>query len=308
MRFGIALPHTEIEADPMALREWAQGVEGLGFHHIRLPDHVLGAGRDTRPDWTGLYDAATPFFEPLTTISFLAGVTTRLEFLSSILILAQRQTALVAKQAAMADIFCSGRMRLGVGIGWNEVEYEALGVDFHQRGRIYEEQIEVMRSLWTNKTVTVDLPFHRVSDAGLCPLPVQRPIPIWMGGGLDPSNAAPPNDKVLRRIARLADGWMPVCKPDDQAAEAFDTFFGHCREYGRDPRSVGIEASIRGAAATREEWADLVAAWSRLGATHMGFNTMGDGLRGPQAHLRRLEEIKDAAGPANFQQPGEGAR
>lgn len=294
MQFGIALPHTEIAADPAALREWAQGVEAIGFDHVRLPDHVLGASRKSRPNWTGLYDVETPFYEPLMTIGFLAGVTSRLGFLSSILILPQRPTALVAKQAAIADLFSGGRMRLGVGIGWNEVEYEALGVDFARRGDIYEEQIAVLRELWTKEAVTLDLPYHKIDDAGICPLPVQRPIPIWMGGGIDPANVRPAGEKVMRRIARLADGWMPVCPPDEQAMAIFETFFGYCREYGRDPSTIGIEVSIRGSAEMRDKWPELVAAWTRMGATHIGFNTMGDGLRGPEQHLRRLEEIREA--------------
>ena len=292
MKLGIALPHVELEADPVQIREWAQGVEALGFDHIRIPDHILGVSRESRPDWTGLYDIDTPFYEPLTTISFLAGVTTHVGFLSSILILPQRQTALVAKQAAMADLYSGGRMRLGVGIGWNSVEYEALGVDFSRRGDIYEEQIEVLRALWTQKAVTVELPFHKIDDAGICPLPVQRPIPIWMGGGIDPANVKPASEKVMRRIARMADGWMPVCAPDEQAKQIFETFFSYCQEYGRDPATIGIEVSIRGSAEVRNKWSDLASEWTRMGATHLGFNTMGDGLRGPEQHLRRLEEIK----------------
>jgi probable F420-dependent oxidoreductase len=293
IKYGIALPHTEIEPDPVALRDWAQGVEALGFHHVRVPEHVLGANPASRPDWHGLYDLHTPFYEPMTLIPFLAAHTSVLQFATTILILPQRQTVLVAKQAACVDLLCGGRWRMGIGVGWNELEYDALGVDFRARGDIYEEQIGVLRALWTSDAVTLDLPHHRIDDAGICPLPVQRPIPLWMGGGMDPSQAKPAGERVLRRIARLADGWLPVCAPESDAAQRmFEQFHGFAREYGRDPASIGIEGSIRDAKSDQHKWPARIAAWRALGATHIGINTMGNGLSGVAEHLRDLEEVK----------------
>lgn len=293
LKFGVALPHTEIEQDPIALRDWAQGMEELGFDHVRVPEHVLGANPASRPDWQGLYDLHTPFYEPMTLIPFLAAHTTKLEFATTILILPQRQTVLVAKQAACADLLCGGRWRMGIGVGWNALEYEALGVDFTKRGDIYEEQIGVLRALWTQDAVTFDLPYHKIDDAGICPLPVQRPIPIWFGGGMDPSQPTPAGERVLRRIARLADGWLPVCAPESEAAiRMFEQFRTYAREYGRDPASIGVEGSIRDFVTDRDKWPDRIAAWRALGATHVGINTMGAGLSGVAEHLRNLEEVK----------------
>ena len=296
MDFGAVLPHAEIAADPGALTEWAKGVEQLGFTHIRIPDHILGVNTASRPNWTGLYALDTPFLEPLTTIAFMAAVTERVCFLSSILILPQRQTVLVAKQAANIDLLSKGRLWLGVGSGWNKVEYQALGVDFAARGEIMEEQIGVLRELWTKDAVTIDLPYHKIDDAGLCPAPLQRPIPIWMGGGIDPSQAKPASEKVLRRIARLADGWMPVCAPNDQAAEIIERYRGYCREYGRDPGSIGLAGGLQASLQSEAKWIAVIEGWKKLGATHAGISTMHDGLSGADQHLRRLERVANALG------------
>jgi len=218
-------------------------------------------------------------------------VTERICFLSSILVLPQRQTALVAKQAANVDVLSNGRIWLGIGSGWNEIEFRALGVDFARRGDIMEEQIGVLRSLWTTPAVTWDLPFHQIDDAGICPLPAQRPIPIWMGGGIDPSQAKPASEKVLRRIARLADGWMPVCPPNDLAAEIIEKYRGYCLEYGREPASIGLAGGLQATLKAEAKWLPVIAGWKRLGATHAGISTMNDGLFGPEQHLRRLEQV-----------------
>ncbi|MBX7251491.1 MAG: LLM class F420-dependent oxidoreductase, partial [Candidatus Promineofilum sp.] len=200
MHIGLVYPQTEYPADPAAVRDYAQTAEALGFSHILAYDHVLGANPDRPGGWTGPYTYQTPFMEPFVLFSHMAAVTTHLGFATGILILPQRETALVAKQAATLDVLCGGRLRLGIGTGWNEVEYVALGQDFHTRGRRQEEQIEVLRALWTQELVTFKGRWHDIPDAGLNPLPVQRPIPLWFGGHAD---------VVLRRLARLGDGWMP---------------------------------------------------------------------------------------------------
>ena len=204
MKIGVTFPQTEIGSDPAAVLDYAQAAEGLGFSHLIVFDHVLGANAANRPGWSGAYQHTDSFYEPFALFGYLAGVTRRLELVTAVIILPQRQTALVAKQAATVDVLSGGRLRLGVGIGWNDVEYEALGENFHDRGRRSEEQIEVMRALWTNELVTYEGRWHRITDAGINPLPVQRPIPVWLGGGADP---------VLRRVARMADGWFPQVRP-----------------------------------------------------------------------------------------------
>ena len=206
MKLGVVFPQIEIGADPGAVRAYGQAVEQIGYHHILAYEHVVGANTASRPNWRGPYDIDSVFHEPFVLFGYLAGLTERIEFATGIVILPQRQTVLVAKQAAALDVLCGGRLRLGIGIGWNAVEYEALGTDFHNRGRRCEEQVALLRALWTERAVTFDGTWHRVTDAGIKPLPVQRPIPLWFGGG---------DERVLRRIARLADGWMPQFEPDD---------------------------------------------------------------------------------------------
>ena len=208
MQIGAIFPQTEIGQDPGVIREYAQAVEELGYGHLLAFDHVLGADTSTRPDWRGPYTSKTMFHEPLVLYGYLAAITQRIELVTGIIILPQRQTALVAKQAAEVDVLSGGRLRLGVGIGWNDVEYEALGENFHNRGRRSEEQVELLRELWTKEAVTFEGRWHRVTAAGINPLPVQRPIPLWFGSG--------PTDAALQRIARLGDGWFPQFRPDDE--------------------------------------------------------------------------------------------
>src|SRR5579875_203722 len=198
MQIGVTFPQTEIGADPTAIREYVQAVEEMGYQHLVAFDHVLGAETRNRPGWKG-YTYKDMFHEPFVLFGYLAALT-KLELVTAVIILPQRQTALVAKQATEVDVLTGGRLRLGVGVGWNQVEYEALGTNFRTRGRLIEEQIRVLRLLWSQQSVTYRGTFHTITDAGLNPLPVQRPIPIWMGGQAD---------VALRRIARLADGWFP---------------------------------------------------------------------------------------------------
>ena len=200
MRKGVVFPQTEIGSDQGAVIEYTQTAESLGYDHLLAYDHILGANADSRPEWTGSYRHTDTFYEPITLFSFLSAVTSTLEFVSGIIILPQRQTTLVAKQAATLDVLSKGRLRLGIGIGWNEVEYEALGENFSNRGRRSEEQIDVMRKLWTNQLVTYEGKWHKITDAGINPLPTQRPIPIWFGGT---------SEIVVKRLSKIGDGWFP---------------------------------------------------------------------------------------------------
>ena len=292
MRVGVVLPQTEMGPDPAPIRDFAQGIEQLGYDHLQSLDHVLGANAGSRPGWSGPYDHNDLIHETFVLFAYLAGVTQRVELVSAVIILPQRQTALVAKQAAEIDVLSGGRMRLGVGIGWNDVEYGALGEDFHNRGRRSEEQIEVMRLLWTNELVTYNGRWHRITDAGINPLPVRRPIPVWIGGGADP---------VLRRIARIGDGWFPQVQPDANGRARVETLRSYAREAGRDFSEIGIDGSIRTGDRPVEEWVADARAWHDLGATHLSLNPRAAGYSFPDGHLeiaRRFKEALDDAGLA----------
>ena len=298
MEFGIVFPQTEIGADPSVIRDYVQAAEELGYSHLVVFDHVLGA--DGRHH-TGLpaipgYRLEHMFHEPFVLFGYMAAITTRIGLVSSVLILGQRQTALVAKQAAEVDVLTGGRLRLGIGIGWNYVEYDALGENFHDRGRRSEEQIELMRALWTQEAVDFEGRWHKVIRAGINPLPVQRPIPIWLGGG---GGAAPGNrgEGVLRRVGRLADGWMPSGLLQryghDQAKAVLDRLWGYAREAGRDPSAIGIEG--RGSYSDGlSKCVSIAKGWKDLGATHYSVNTMDAGLKTPQDHIDAIRKIKEA--------------
>jgi probable F420-dependent oxidoreductase len=277
MQIGVVFPQTEIGADVGAVRAYAERVEELGFRHVLAYDHVLGADPQVHQGWAGPYDVRTTFHEPFVLFGFLAAVTA-LELVTGIIILPQRQTALVAKQAAEVDLLTRGRFRLGVGIGWNAVEYEALGKDFGDRGVRSEEQIALLRRLWTEPTVTFDGAYEHVTGAGLAPLPVQRPVPIWIGG------ASP---RAYRRIGRLADGWFPMVPPGPRLDEARAIVEEAAVGSGRDPARLGMEGRI--------SWSDGVEAvvkhagrWRDAGATHIAVNTMGAGLGSVDGHLEAL--------------------
>ncbi len=208
LKIGLVYPQTEYGNDPLAIRDYAQTAEGLGFTHILAYDHILGANPERPGGWQGPYTYRHPFHEPLALFSYMAALTQTIEFTTGIIILPQRQTAVFAKQAATLDVLSGGRLRLGIGLGWNAVEYTALNEDFHTRGKRIEEQVEVLRLLWTQPLVSFKGRWHDIPDAGLNPLPLQRPIPLWFGGNAD---------AVLQRTARLGDGWMPMYR---SAAEA----------------------------------------------------------------------------------------
>ena len=277
MKLGVIFPQTEIGDDPADVAAFARTAEELGYDHLIAFDHVLGAGTDTRPDWEGPYTSESLFHEPFVLFSYLAGLTTALELVTGVIILPQRQTALVAKQAACVDVLSRGRLRLGVGTGWNPVEYQALGESFHDRGQRSEEQIEVMRRLWAEPTLTFEGRWHHIDNAGIKPLPPRGHIPVWLGGMAEP---------VIERVGRLADGWFPFFNRElgDQIAR----MHASARKAGRNPDEIGIEvmqpASID--AARMQLLADL-------GATHVAVNTMNAGLDSPAAHLDAIGKAWD---------------
>jgi probable F420-dependent oxidoreductase len=288
MKLGVVFPQTEIGNDPAAIRDYAQAAEQLGYDHILAFDHVLGAHPDRFQSigFTPPYTYQTPFHEPFVLFGFLAAATTRVELVTGILILPQRQTALVAKQAAAVDVLSGGRLRLGVGIGWNHVEYEALGENFKNRGRRVEEQIALLRELWTRELVDFDGKYTRVQQAGINPLPVERPIPLWMGGMAEP---------VLKRAARLADGWFPQFRPGPRATETVERFRDYIRGAGRKIEDVGIEGRISLFNTPEADWSAALDGWRDLGASHLTFNSMNAGLDSPQAHIEAIRRFWDVA-------------
>ncbi len=294
MKIGIIFPQAGIEADPTAVRDFAQAVESLGFTHLLVYDHVLGGDPDQYSEWLR-YTHASTFHEPLTLFAFLAPLTNRLEFATGVLVLPQRQTALVAKQAAYIDRLTHGRLRLGIGVGWNALEYEALGESFHTRGARIEEQVAVLRLLWSQEVVTTSGRWHHVTAAGINPRPLHGQIPIWIGGAAE---------SVLKRVGRLADGWMPErahfsADYADHQHESWSAMLDRVRSYaaasGRDARSLGIEPRLEGAdphvlAAQLEEW-------SALGATHAAINVqpLGAPPASTDTYISRARRIWDTA-------------
>jgi probable F420-dependent oxidoreductase len=287
MKIGVVFPQTEIGQDPAAIRDYAQAVESMGYTHMLAFDSVVGANPDRPGGWDSPYTYRHAFHEPFALFAFCAAVTRRIELVTGVLILPQRQTTLVAKQAAEVDVLSGGRLRLGIGVGWNPVEFEALGEDIRTRGKRIEEQLEVMRLLWTRELVAYEGQWHRVPDAGIKPLPVQQPIPVWMGGE---------SEVVLRRAARLADGWITLqtFRPGPAAQHTVDRLHGLVREAGRDPVTFGIEGRVALAQVPPQERAKEMAAWRAMrGITHLCVNTMGLGLPSPEEHVRTLERFKN---------------
>ena len=284
MQIGVVFPQTEFGNDPAAIRDYAQAVEALGFTHILAYDHVLGANPDRPGKWPGPYTHEHPFHEPFVLFAFMAAVAAKIEFVTGVIILPQRQTALVAKQAAALDVLSGGRLRLGVGIGWNPVEYTALNQDFHTRGRRVEEQVALLRLLWTQPLVTYSGQWHSIPDAGINPLPIRRPIPIWFGGHAD---------SVLRRTARLGDGWMPNYRTPAEARPALDALARYLEEAGRDPAAFGIEPRLPYGDGDPDRWLSLLRGWESVGATHLSVNTMGCGFTTPADHLSALRRFAE---------------
>ena len=285
MKFGVVFPQTEIGTDPTLITEYAQTAESLGYNHIIAFDHVLGANIQSRPGWQGAYQHSDAFHEPFVLYAFLSAVTKTIELTTAVIILPQRQTVLAAKQAAALDVLSKGRLRLGIGTGWNEVEYEALGENFGDRGRRSEEQITLMRKLWTNELVTFKGRWHTVTDAGLNPLPIQRPIPIWLGGKAEP---------VIARVARSGDGWFPLFPPDDAGKKTIEHMRSLASSFGRDPFSIGIESFLSYHGKSENDWIKEVNSWDKIGITHLSINTMNAGIKSPQGHLDAIRKFKEA--------------
>jgi probable F420-dependent oxidoreductase len=285
MQLGAVFPQTEIGADRGGVRAYAQAVQDMGFGHVLAYDHVLGADPDQHPGFAGPYTHRSMFHEVMVLMGFIAGVAPGLGLATTVVIAPQRQTALLAKQAAELDVLSGGRLRLGMGLGWNAVEYEALGVPWAARGRRFEEQIELLRRLWTEPVVNFAGRFHTVTGAGLNPLPVQKPIPIWIGAN---------SERAMRRAVRIADGFMPLRPLEGGWERTFELIGGWLAEQGRDPASLGIEPSINVSRGTPQEWRQAASEWRERGASHLMLNTMGGGLQGPDAHIQALAGALEA--------------
>jgi probable F420-dependent oxidoreductase len=285
MQIGVVLPQLEIGADPAGVRAYVEAVRDMGYAHLLAYDHVLGADPPRHEGWSGPYTYQSLFHEPFVLYGFIAGIAPQLELVTGVIILPQRQTALVAKQAAEVDVLTGGRFRLGVGIGWNWVEYDGLGMNFKNRARRFEEQIELIRKLTSEPIVDFKGRYETVTAAGINPLPVQRPIPIWIGGSAE---------SALKRAAEMADGFFPQRPLEGGWPATIEKMRGWAEAAGRNWSKFGIEARLNGASGTPDDWRAQVEEWTRLGATHMSVNTMGGKLGGAEGHVKRLREVIEA--------------
>lgn len=290
MQIGAVFPHQEIGDDPVVIRDWAQAAEGLGYSHVLAYDHVLGAVHDGRePKLWGPYTEHDAFHEPFVLFGYLAACTQRLGLATGVLILPQRQTALVAKQAAQLDILSGERLRLGVGTGWNYVEYDALNESFDDRGKRFDEQIAVLRGLWSEPVMDFSGDYHRIDRAGLKPLP-KRQIPVWFGGFAPVS---------FRRAARLGDGFI-FGSGQAQNLQALDAVRAELDKAQRDPQTFGVEALLNYQSG-QELWRSEAETWRSEGAAYVSMRAQalrgqGDGLTSPQDHIDALKTYWDEVG------------
>jgi probable F420-dependent oxidoreductase len=298
MQLGALIPLGDIGGDREAVRDYAQAIEAMGYDFLEAPDHVLGVNAASRPDWDLSRNTSRDLFhDPFVLFGFLAGCTRTLGFSTGVLILPQRQTVLVAKQAACLDVLCGGRFRLGIGVGWNEAEFVGLNENFRNRGRRSEEQVQVMQALWAQDHVTFNGRWHRIEDAGINPRPASGRVPVWFGGH---------HEATLARIAKWGDGWMPNAYPPDRSAlEVFDKLRALTREAGRDPRAVGIEAWTSCGSGTPDDWRNEAAFWKNAGASHICLSTTFNRrhhrrIAGHTAadHLAALRAYRDAVAEA----------
>lgn len=282
MKLGIMLPLLDVGGEPDIVRQLAETAEQLGYDHLTAADHVLGVNPEGRPEYAQRNNAHDMFHDPFVLFAFLAACTRRVEFSTQVLILPQRQTVLVAKQAACLDVLCRGRFRLGVGIGWNAPEFVGLNEDFANRGRRSVEQVRLMKALWAEPHVTFEGNWHKVEDAGINPLPPRRAIPLWFGGH---------QDVTLRRVADWGDGWIMLAHPPGETARAeFAKLRSYAREAGRDPASLGIEVWTSTAEGGPAAWRDELKFWKEAGVTHATLNnTFG------RYHHKRIAETSLAA-------------
>lgn len=284
LTLGAVLPTNEIGRDSGAIRDFAQAVEAMGFEHLLIYDHVLGADTSVHRDLNGPYTKDHPFHEVFVTLGYIAGVTEWLGLATAVLVLPQRQTALVAKQAAQLAVLSNNRFRLGVGSGWNRVEYEALGENFRNRGRRQEEQVELMRRLWSEDVIDYQGEFHTVTAAGIEPRP-SAPIEVWFGGLAEPQ---------LRRCARIGDGWFPVGSPNADAAEQMARIHGYLDEAGRDPSAFGVEPQAQFRGGNPELWRSHLQRWEEIGATAISIATMSAGLISADQHIEAVRQYREA--------------
>ena len=284
MEIGAVIPHNEIGTDPGAIKAYAQGAEDLGVTHLMLYDHVLGADPDRPGGFKGPYDKDVAFHEPLVFFGYLAGVTERVELVTAVLILPQRQAVLVAKQAAEVAILSGNRLRLGVGVGWNTVEYDGLNEDFSTRGRRQEEQVDLMRKLWAEDSLTYDGQFHRFEKASILPRPTE-PIPILFGG------AAP---ALIDRCARIGDGFIPLGTPNDSSRQMLEEIRRIRSERGLSMDGFEVRAQAQYGGGDPERWRTHAEKWQQLGATHLAIATHNAGETDVDGHLARIAEYQAA--------------
>jgi probable F420-dependent oxidoreductase len=282
MQLGAVFSHNEIGASVAGIRDWVQALQDLGYDFAVVSDHVVGSDKASHPELDRVFPIDSQQHETLTLFAFLAGAAPRLGFLSSVVILPQRPAVLVAKQAAEIDVLSEGRLRLGVGIGWNPVEFTALGMDFRNRARRFDEQIEVMRRLWSERLVTFDGRYHSLPAVGINPLPVQRPIPVWIGASAE---------AAVKRACVLADGYLPLAPLEGGWQATIDKVHGWLAEAGRDPTRFGIEGRLTASAGTPDDWRKVIEMWQGFGASHLSVSTQG--LGSVDAHVQRLREVRD---------------
>jgi len=284
MKYGVLFPQTDIDNDPIAIKDFAQMVEQLGFDYLMTYEHVLGADPD-RPEWEGYrpYDYTSAFHEPFVLFGYLAGLTTTLEFATGILVLPQRQTPLVAKQAAEVALLSGGRLRLGVGVGWNEVEFAGMGVDFKTRAKLIEEQIQILKQLWSEHLIKFDGAFHQFDGVGINPLP-DKQIPVWMGGIADP---------VLRRMAKLADGWFMYDAPVDKLQKYIETLHGYLKQEGRSPDGFGLDIRLNMQQVPESDWPKWIEERKQLGITHIA--AVPPNVQSAPDALKKFQEIVASA-------------
>jgi len=292
MKYGVTLSNADITNDPAQIKDFVQAAEGAGFDHVLQAEHVMGGHPDRLRPSERVHTYDQPYHEPFVLLSFIAAVTKTLELVTAILILPQRQTGVVAKQAAELDLVSGGRVRLGVGIGRNWMEYEALNEDFKTRGRRLEEQVQLLRKLWTEELVTFEGRWHHFDRMGLNPMPIQRPIPIWMGSYTQVV------ERVIKRIARLADGWFPQFPANDDLKALLERFRGYAREAGRDPAKIGLECGVRIAPNDSPDgWISAAKAYADLGASHLRVFAVGD-FGSMQGRIDALTKWHETVGPA----------
>lgn len=282
MKYGAVFPQLEITADGGQVREYIRSVEVMGYDYLLIYDHVLGANPDRLGGWGGGYTYKDQFHEVMTLLAYAAAITERLQFFTGILVLPQRGTALAAKQAAEIDVLSGGRMNVGVGVGWNRVELEGAGFTFGNRGRRVDEQVDVMRLLWTQELVRFEGKYHKLDDVGINPLPVQRPIPIWFGGAADP---------MLRRMARVGAGWLINRMPIERAQELLRTLTNYMVEEGRSMDDFGLDVRLNVSINGPDTWDAELQSWRNLGVTQVCVNTMGAGYSSLEEHLQVLRQF-----------------